>query len=111
MRPSIRSLAAIVAASEISALTLASGNQHRLEPDSSFGCQLTRPVDPSHDGLLNSDELFSGRDTIEEFVKRHQPLVRIPSVCYDDMGDVDDDERWNSFKDIPNHIKKAYPHL
>ncbi|KAJ4329343.1 hypothetical protein N0V84_000238 [Fusarium piperis] len=112
MRSSVWSLAVVIAASKVSALALTSDNQHRLEPDASrFGCQLARPIDPSHDGLLSSDELFSGRGTIEEFVKRHQSLVRIPSVCYDDMGDVDEDERWDSFNDIPDHIKKTYPHM
>ncbi|KAL2678873.1 hypothetical protein Neosp_009625 [[Neocosmospora] mangrovei] len=68
-------------------------------------------MDPSHDGLTSSWDLFSGRDTIDTLVKRHQSLVRIPSVCYDDMGDVDDDERWEAFNEIPKHIKNTYPNV
>ncbi|KAI1046747.1 hypothetical protein LB505_006785 [Fusarium chuoi] len=42
-------------------------------------------------------------------VKKHQSLVRIPSICYDDMGDLDTDDRWKPFYDIPKMLKKAYP--
>ncbi|EEU43414.1 uncharacterized protein NECHADRAFT_94988 [Fusarium vanettenii 77-13-4] len=68
-------------------------------------------MDPSHDGLPSSWDLFSGKDIIDTLVKRHQSLVRIPSVCYDDMGDVDDDERWGAFNEIPEHIKNTYPNV
>ena len=126
MRSSIWNLAALLAAGKVSSLSLANNNQHRLghdekvtggteseaRPDVSWsGCQLSRPMDPSHDGLPSSWDLFSDKDMIDTLVKRHQSLVRIPSVCYDDMGDVDDDERWGAFNEIPEHIKNTYPNV
>lgn len=126
MRSSLWSLAAVVAASKVSCLVLGNENQYLIgpgqkvtvgtdseaRPDASrFGCEISRPMDPSHDGLPSSRDLFSGKDMIDTLVGRHQSLVRIPSVCYDDMGDVGEDERWDAFNEIPEHIKKTYPNV
>lgn len=78
---------------------------------SSFRCDLPDPLDPSKDGLLSSKKLFSGPKAIEAMVKRHQPLVRIPSVCYDDLGDFDEDERWKPFEQIPHVMEETYPNM
>ncbi|KAF4449041.1 hypothetical protein F53441_7691 [Fusarium austroafricanum] len=55
--------------------------------------------------------MFSGNDAVQKLVERHQDLVRIPSVCYDDMGDLDEDERWEPFNKIPDTLKKHYPNV
>ncbi|TAQ89267.1 hypothetical protein B7494_g2394 [Chlorociboria aeruginascens] len=78
---------------------------------SRFRCDLSRPIDPSKDGLVSSEELFTGAEALETMVQRHQPLVRIPSVCYDDLGDFDDDERWKPFYDIPVVLEETYPNV
>ncbi|KAJ4211901.1 hypothetical protein NW759_012188 [Fusarium solani] len=130
MRSFVWSIAALLAAGEVSGLALNNRNQHRLgqtkkvtaevkpetkhetKPGASWlGCELSRPMDPSGDGLLSSDELFSGPEAIEVMVKRHQPLVRIPSVCYDDLGDFEEDERWKPFLEIPGLMKETYPNV
>ncbi|KAI1419534.1 hypothetical protein F5Y12DRAFT_777350 [Xylaria sp. FL1777] len=74
-------------------------------------CDLSRPLDPSEDGLLSSEELFSDPEQLKIMVERHQPLVRIPSVCYDDLGDFEEDERWKPFYDIPVVLEKTYPNI
>ncbi|KAH6891521.1 hypothetical protein B0T10DRAFT_485409 [Thelonectria olida] len=113
----------IVVASAASTLALAFAheNQHLFGPDqtaknpshdaSSFRCDLSPPIDPSKDGLVSSRQLFSGTEALEIMVKRHQPLVRIPSICYDDLGDFDEDERWKPFHEIPAVMEEAYPNV
>ncbi|KAI0423528.1 hypothetical protein F5Y09DRAFT_348800 [Xylaria sp. FL1042] len=110
---------AVVVVTTLSAPAFAHDNQYHLgDLDDGLGlgtsghgfkCNLPHPIDPSEDGLLSSRELFSGNDALETMVQRHQPLVRIPSICYDDLGDFDDDERWKPFYDIPGVLKETYP--
>ncbi|KAI0467746.1 hypothetical protein F4859DRAFT_232258 [Xylaria cf. heliscus] len=114
-------LYSIVVIGTVSAFEPTHDSQYRLGSDdtpgvetqshgiSRFKCDLPRGIDPSGDGLVSSQELFSGIDALETMVKRHQPLVRIPSVCYDDLRDFDDDERWEPFYEIPVTMKKTYP--
>ncbi|KAG7407796.1 putative carboxypeptidase [Fusarium oxysporum f. sp. rapae] len=91
--------------------------QHRLHDninvagtaDANPKCHLPAPLNPSHDGLESSHDLFSSKKALQLMVKKHQSLVRIPSICYDDMGDLDTDDRWKPFNDIPKMLKKAYP--
>lgn len=71
-------------------------------------CDLGKPLDPSDDGLYSSHELFSTEETIKTLVERHQPLVKIESICYDDFGDFEDD-RWGPFYDIPKVLENKYP--
>lgn len=99
------------------ALTFPDEHQYRLGSDDFTGkhdlsrlkCNLASPIDPSEDGLLSSNELFSGSEALDTMVKRHQPLVRIESICYDDLGEFDDDERWKPFEEIPGVLKRTYP--
>ncbi|KAG7428833.1 putative carboxypeptidase [Fusarium oxysporum f. sp. raphani] len=91
--------------------------QHRLNDkinvagttDTNPKCHLPAPLNPSDDGLESSHDLFSSKKALQLMVKKHQSLVRIPSICYDDMGDLDTDDRWKPFNDIPKMLKKAYP--
>lgn len=91
--------------------------QHRLNDkinvagttDTNPKCHLPAPLNPSEDGLESSHDLFSSKKALQLMVKKHQSLVRIPSICYDDMGDLDTDDRWKPFNDIPKMLKKAYP--
>ncbi|KAK2686635.1 hypothetical protein QWA68_015255 [Fusarium oxysporum] len=98
----------------ILALTLPSGamNQQVLGASSSgLGCELSPPLDPSHDGLPSADSLFSTLAALETQVRRHQAIVQVPSICYDDMGDFDTDVRWAPFYDLHQTLAKTYPNL
>ncbi|KXH67149.1 peptidase family M20/M25/M40 [Colletotrichum salicis] len=48
-------------------------------------------------------------ETEDKQVERHAALVRVPSICYDDLGDFDKDERWNVFYELHDVLKKTYP--
>ncbi|UKZ72351.1 uncharacterized protein TrAtP1_013295 [Trichoderma atroviride] len=73
-----------------------------------FQCDLVDPLDPSADGLYSSHEVFSNKRAIRNLIRRHQPLVKIPSVCYDDLGDFND-HRWEPFYYIPRVLEDEYP--
>jgi Gly-Xaa carboxypeptidase len=75
---------------------------------SEFKCDLASPLDPSGDGLHSSNELFSNKRAIDNLIRRHQSLVRVPSVCYDDLGEFDD-YRWEPFYAIPRILEEKYP--
>ncbi|KAM0421413.1 hypothetical protein ACHAPT_010767 [Fusarium lateritium] len=124
MRYSLWSLATVVGVSKVSALAITNEHQYRLEPNNKvaggaeakpevswLGCDQSRPIDPSGDGLLSPDDLFSGKRAVFDMVKRHQPLVQIESVCYDDLGDFDQDERWKPFGEVFGLLKELYPNV
>ncbi|KAF4777684.1 peptidase family M20/M25/M40 [Colletotrichum scovillei] len=75
---------------------------------SSFKCDLPPPVTPS-DGLPSARDLFTSKAAVQKQVERHAALVRVPSICYDDLGDFDKDERWNVFYELHDVLKKTYP--
>ncbi|KAI1111540.1 hypothetical protein F5Y14DRAFT_306903 [Nemania sp. NC0429] len=114
-------LYAITVVGTVSSLARTNENQYPLDSDkvldaddsghgrSRFRCDLPHPLDPSADGLASSQDLFAGRDALETLVERHQPLVKIPSICYDDLGDFDEDERWEPFNNVSKVLEETYP--
>lgn len=78
---------------------------------SRFNCDLPPVLDPSSDGLPSAESLFSGQDALEKQVKRHQAIVQVPSICYDDLGDFDSDKRWASFYDLHHALETTYPKM
>ncbi|KAF9873871.1 peptidase family M20/M25/M40 [Colletotrichum karsti] len=75
---------------------------------SSFNCDLPPAISPS-DGLPSAKELFSSEAAILKQVSRHAALVRVPSICYDDLGDFDTDPRWKVFYELHDVMRKTYP--
>lgn len=76
---------------------------------SEFKCDLPPVLDPSKDGLPSATDLFDSKKAIDKQVKRHQAIVRVPSICFDDLGSVDTDERWKSFDELHAVVKRTYP--
>ncbi|KAM5385463.1 hypothetical protein ACJZ2D_001104 [Fusarium nematophilum] len=74
-----------------------------------FECDLPPVLSPTGDGLPSADSLFSSHDALLRQVKRHQAIVRVPSICYDDLGDFDTDERWAPFYELHDVLAKTYP--
>lgn len=72
-------------------------------------CNLPPSLDPSDDGLPHGGKLFGGKDALMKQVKRHQAIVRVPSVCYDDLGKIGEDVRWKPFDKLHSVIKETYP--
>ncbi|KIL92888.1 hypothetical protein FAVG1_04069 [Fusarium avenaceum] len=74
-----------------------------------FKCDLPPVLAPAEDGLPSANDLFSSKEAFNTQVKRHQAIVRVPSICYDDLGDVDEDKRWAPFNDLHDVLAKTYP--
>ncbi|CBF79937.1 M20 family metallopeptidase [Aspergillus nidulans FGSC A4] len=79
--------------------------------NSDFTCDLPFPLDPAGDGLPSAASLFSSDEALERQVKRHQGIVQVPSVSYDDLGEIGVDERWEPFYKLYPTIEKTYPVL
>ncbi|GKT40449.1 putative carboxypeptidase VC_A0337 [Colletotrichum spaethianum] len=75
---------------------------------SDFKCDLPPAVTPS-DGLPSAKDLFTSPEAVRKQVERHAALVRVPSICYDDLGDFDTDKRWDVFYELHDVLKKTYP--
>jgi Gly-Xaa carboxypeptidase len=112
-------LAGVAGASVISRLS-SSGDRlgHQLsltgaggETAEGFACDLPPVLDPAGDGLLSADELFSGDVALARQVERHQAIVRVPSVSYDDLGPPGEDERWAPFYDLHETLEVLYPNI
>lgn len=52
---------------------------------------------------LNSDEFF------DKSLRKLQGAVRIPTESFDDMGNVEEDPRWDIFKDFYAYLAEAFP--
>ncbi|KAJ5618069.1 hypothetical protein N7537_003183 [Penicillium hordei] len=78
-------------------------------PGSDFICDLPPILDPANDGLPSAVSLFSSDEALERQVKRHQAIVKVPSVSYDDLGEIGEDERWLPFYKLFPVLQKLYP--
>lgn len=76
-----------------------------------FTCSLPPALDPSADGLPSADDLFSTPAALAKQVERHQAVVRVPSVSYDDLGEPGEDDRWAPFFDLHGVLEHLYPKL
>ncbi|KAM3502403.1 hypothetical protein MY10362_004877 [Beauveria mimosiformis] len=77
--------------------------------DMTSECRLPPAMDPYEDGLPHSSRLWGGRRALSLQVKRLQAIVRVPSVCYDDLGPIGRDERWKPFDELHRVIEGLYP--
>ena len=74
-----------------------------------FTCDLPPALDPAGDGLLSAKTLFSTDEALERQVERHQAIVRVPSVSYDNLGEIGEDPRWNIFYELLPTLEASYP--
>ena len=74
-----------------------------------FTCDLPKPVIPRGDGLPTAEDLFSSKEALRRQVERHSAVVRVPSISYDDGGDVDKDERWEIFFELHKVLEDMFP--
>ncbi|KAF7539122.1 hypothetical protein G7Z17_g12493 [Cylindrodendrum hubeiense] len=74
-----------------------------------FNCDLPPVLTPAGDGLPSGQSLFSSEAALLKQVKRHQAVVRVPTVCYDDLGSFDEDDRWAPFYVLHDTLAKTYP--
>ena len=73
-----------------------------------FKCNLPSPESPD-DGLPTANDLFSGKVALMKQVQRHSAIVRVPSISYDDGGDVYKDERYLIFFELHRVLEELFP--
>lgn len=100
-------LALLASAAGVSAL-VAQSPVHAVV-DLASECRLPPAIDPSKDGLPHSSKLWSGKAALNKQVERHQAIVRVPSICFDDLGKIGEDKRWEPFGELHKVIEKTYP--
>lgn len=76
---------------------------------SGFKCDLPPVLDPAEDGLPSAKELFSSKKALHRQIRRHQAIVRVPSICFDDLGSFEEDERWAPFYTLHHVLAETYP--
>ncbi|GAB0137286.1 hypothetical protein EsDP_00005558 [Epichloe bromicola] len=76
---------------------------------SGFKCDLPPVLDPAKDGLPSAKELFSSKKALHRQIRRHQAIVRVPSICFDDLGSFDEDKRWGPFYTLHHVLAETYP--
>lgn len=74
-----------------------------------FQCDLPSPLDPSSDGLSSARDLFTTDAALKKQVERHSALVKVPSICYDNLGPFDSDPRWAAFYDFHDVLAATFP--
>lgn len=74
-----------------------------------FECDLPSPLDPSSDGLHSAEKLFGSKVALAKQVERHSALVKVPSICYDDLGPFDEDPRWKPFYEFHDVLAEVFP--
>lgn len=72
-------------------------------------CPLPEPHAPSlNDGHVDSATFWSN-GTLADQIERLSAVVAVPSVCFDDLGDVDQDDRWEPFQELHNVLERLFP--
>lgn len=86
------------------------GNGQELDNSAAdFECDLPSPLDPSGDGLQSAQKLFGSKAALTKQVERHSALVKVPSICYDDLGPFDEDPRWKPFYEFHDVLADTFP--
>ncbi|OJA18441.1 hypothetical protein AZE42_05816, partial [Rhizopogon vesiculosus] len=83
----------------------------RLSVDEDSMCPQVSAISPSNYASL-IDSLDEEYGTKEFKLKAYESLgaaVRIPTVCYDDLGTPEEDPRWKIFYDFHSYIEKRFP--
>lgn len=79
--------------------------------DASFKCDLPAVLKPSGDGVRDAKDIFSSKAAFDRQVRRHQAIVRVPSMSYDDLTEVNADPRWKAFGELHKVLRKTYPNV
>ncbi|CAK4033148.1 vacuolar carboxypeptidase Cps1 [Lecanosticta acicola] len=72
-------------------------------------CPLPAPLLPSNDGLQDSIGLFAGEKALQKQIERLSAAVNVPTVSYDDNGDVGEDPRWQVFGELHAVLEHLFP--
>lgn len=72
-------------------------------------CSLPPHVKIPEDGMQNSSSLFQNDEALRLQVERLSALVSLPTISYDDNGEVHEDHRWKTFDSLHNRLVKLFP--
>ena len=110
-------LAGLAGAAFVPLPFLGAGQQQQQQPlgsevqTSKFKCDLPPAIDPAGDGFPSAEDLFSSDDALAKQIERHQAIVRVPSICFDDLGDVEEDPRYAVFHTLHEVLAETYPNM
>lgn len=80
-------------------------------PKQELSCILPEPHAPSgEDGLYPSSHFWNS-EIMTLQIHRLSEAVKIPSVSYDDMGDVHNDTRWLVFEELHAVLESLFPRV
>lgn len=81
--------------------TLAAGEQ----------CRQAGPLFPREKspGLERLDEFLASAQFLNASISRMAGAIQIPTVTYDDMGEVGDDDRFDAFFDLAAYLERTFP--
>lgn len=71
-------------------------------------CPLPEPPVTAEDAMADSSFLLD-EATLKVQIDRLSDAVKVPTVSYDDNGDVDEDLRWEPFGELHQIFKKMFP--
>ena len=90
-------------------------NERFIKPElSKPQCPAQEVIGPkSHPEITerNVEKLFKSDAFKRLSAERLSGAVQIPTEDFDDMGPVDEDERWNVFNELEHYFKKTFPLL
>ena len=74
-------------------------------------CPVSQLPPASQDGLISLVDFGNSKDLIKQQVERLSAAVNVPTISYDDNGDVDKDPRWHAFVTLHEVLKPHFPRV
>jgi len=80
-------------------------------PKNDLTCPQTDSLSPKvhRDLAIALDNEYAPDDFRSRIAKLLGGVVQVPTVTYDDMGDVGEDPRWDVFAELHDYLKDAFP--
>jgi hypothetical protein len=92
-----------------------SGHSSHAQPDGSkqdnTWCPVPERFTSIQDGLINSTDFSTDKALLKQQVDRLSAVVNVPTISYDDNGDVDEDPRWHAFLNLHKVLKVHFPRV
>lgn len=59
--------------------------------------------------MKSLEETWDSEEFKEESIKRMTKAIEIPTMSFDDMGEVGEDERWGIFEKFHTFLEESFP--
>ena len=73
-----------------------------------FNCDLPAVQPPPDDGFPSAD-IFSTDVAFKKQIERHSAIVKVPTICFDDLGQPGEDDRYAPFYELHDVLEKTFP--